>query len=72
MNNNSQQCGVSRNDFPILMEECHIESIFGSRTAAYRLMNREDFPVIQIGRRKYVNRDGFFEWLARNTRGAEN
>ena len=29
----------------------------------YELMNRDDFPCIQFGRRKYVSRKGFYEWL---------
>lgn len=34
-----------------------------SKPTAYRLMRTRDFPTLQIGRRKLVNREKFFEWL---------
>ena len=33
------------------------------RCRAYTLFNLPDFPVIQIGRRKYVHVDQFEKWL---------
>lgn len=39
-----------------------------SRTAAYNLMHRADFPSFRIGRRLLVWQDKLIEWL--NTQGA--
>lgn len=60
---------TNRDDFPIVMSAKDLQRIFPSRGTVYRLMSREDIPVIEIGRRKYVNRDAFFDWLDSNTRG---
>jgi len=32
---------------------------------AYELTEREDFPLIRIGRKKLVPIDAFYEWLSR-------
>ncbi len=34
-----------------------------SRAIAYQLLNRSDFPTVQIGRRKFVRYDRLMEWL---------
>ena len=34
-----------------------------SRSAAYALLNRPDFPAIRIGRTVRVSRDSFVDWL---------
>ena len=64
--------GINREDFPLVMDAKDLQRIFPSRTVVYKLLGREDMPVLEIGRRKYVNRDAFFEWLDRNTRGVSN
>ena len=60
---------ANREDFPLVMDAKDLQRIFPSRTMVYRLLCRDDMPVLEIGRRKYINRDAFFEWLDRNTRG---
>ena len=40
-----------------------LAQILGSRPMAYRLLNREDFPYIIIGKRKLVREDRFMDWL---------
>ena len=39
-----------------------------SRSMSYVLFNREDIPVIRIGKRKFIRREKFFEWLAEQER----
>ena len=50
--------------YPIVLtaiEICKILKI--SKPTAYELMDRNDFPLIRIGRCKRVLRDEFFLWL---------
>ena len=35
-----------------------------SRSMSYTLFNRTDVPVIRIGKRKFIRREKFVEWLA--------
>lgn len=39
-----------------------------SRSMSYALFNREDVPVIRIGKRKFIRREKFLEWLAEQER----
>ena len=34
-----------------------------SRTMSYQLLSRDDVPVVVIGRRRFVYREAFQEWL---------
>lgn len=34
-----------------------------NRTLVYQWLNREDMPVVKIGRRRYMHRELFDEWL---------
>ncbi|HCR72865.1 MAG TPA: DNA-binding protein [Ruminococcus sp.] len=34
-----------------------------SRSMAYALFNRVDVPVIRIGKRKFIRREKFLEWI---------
>lgn len=55
---------LKKEDYPLVINANHITEILGiSKRMAYRRMEENDFPTIQIGRSKYVNRDDFFEWL---------
>ena len=40
------------------------------RRQAYELCNRQGFPVIRMGKRIYVSRDGFMKWLEAQTQQA--
>lgn len=42
-----------------------------SRSMSYALFNREDIPVIHIGKRKFIRRERFMEWLAEQERTNE-
>lgn len=50
--------------YPIILTASEISQILKiSKPTAYELMDREDFPLIRIGRCKRVLRDEFFFWL---------
>lgn len=42
-----------------------------SRSMSYALFNRADVPVIHIGKRKFIRREKFLEWLAKQERTEE-
>ena len=39
-----------------------------SRTMAYRLLHRADLPVVRIGDRYFMHREGFMRWLEEQAR----
>jgi len=43
-----------------------LTKLLGSRSLAYRLFNTQGFPVIELGKRKFVREDSFDEWLRMN------
>lgn len=57
---------------PILLSAKDAEFIGLSKSAFYRLLNRENVPCIIIGGRKYLHRDRFFAWLNERVGGAFN
>ena len=54
---------INKESLPLIMSIHELQSVGISRTMAYQLFNRADFPVLKIGGRKFVARDKFFEWL---------
>ena len=42
-----------------------------SCSMAYALFNRADVPVIHIGKRKFIRRENFLEWIAEQERRNE-
>lgn len=50
-------------ELPLLLDAKDIQALGFSRCVAYQILNRTDVPVIQIRKRKLVNRDDFFAWL---------
>lgn len=51
-------------ELPLLLTVRHLTDEIGlSRAMAYRLMHREDMPVVVIGRRRFLKRDDFLNWL---------
>jgi predicted DNA-binding transcriptional regulator AlpA len=50
--------------YPLVLTAKEISLILKiSKPSAYEVMNRNDFPLIKIGRCKRVLRDEFFLWL---------
>lgn len=50
-------------EVPMLLSAKDLVNMGITRYMAYRILNREDVPVIQIGDRKLIQRDDFFAWL---------
>ena len=49
---------------PEILSAKDLQEMGFSRSMSYALFNREDIPVIRIGKRKFIRREKFFEWLA--------
>lgn len=46
-----------------------LQRVFGlSRTRAYEMLNREDLPVVKMGRRRFMHAQLFGEWLERQAK----
>lgn len=42
-----------------------------SRSMAYRLLNRQDLPIVKIGNRRFIHRELFQKWLRDQARRSE-
>ena len=49
---------------PEILSAKDLQEMGFSRSMSYALFNREDIPVIRIGKRKFIRRERFMEWLA--------
>lgn len=58
-----------KEDYPIVLSPKHVAEIMGIKsTLLYEIMQRKDFPLIDIGSTaKKIHRDKFFEWLDNRT-----
>lgn len=55
---------MTRDDLPIILNAKHIMQITGfAKSTVFGIMNRSDFPLLEINGRKVCYRDSFFEWL---------
>ena len=43
-----------------------------SRAGAYQLLNSEEFPTLQIGKRKLVPKDKLIQWINQHTVGGSH
>ena len=57
-----------KNATPEILSAKDLQEMGFSRSMSYALFNREDIPVIRIGKRKFIRRDRFMEWLAEQER----
>ncbi len=58
----------SYEELPLTLCAEDVASVLGiSRTNAYALLHREDFPTLHIGKRLLVPRDEFIQWIRENT-----
>jgi len=64
------QAASPRAALPDLLSHKHLQGCGLTRAMAYQLLNREDMPVVQIGERKFMNRDLFFQWMDNQARRA--
>ena len=53
-----------KNGTPEILSAKNLQDMGFSRSMSYALFNREDIPVIHIGKRKFIRRERFMEWLA--------
>ncbi len=57
---------------PEILSAKDLQDMGFSRSMSYALFNRTDVPVIRIGKRKFIRREKFLEWLAEQERSNEN
>lgn len=60
-----------RNTTPEMLTAEDLQNFGFSRSMAYNFLNREDVPVIRIGKRKFIRREKFYEWLVEQERSGE-
>ena len=53
----------SKNEFPEIMTAEDLQNFGFTRSMAYAFLNRKDVPVIKIGKRKFIRKEKFYEWL---------
>ena len=51
----------------ILMSASDMQKAGIPRAIVYQLLNRADLPVVQLGRRKFMNRSLFLTWLEKQS-----
>lgn len=61
-----------KNSAPEILSAKDLQDMGFSRSMSYALFNRTDVPVIHIGKRKFIRREKFLEWLAEQERSNEN
>jgi len=62
-----------KNEFPEMMTAEDLQNFGFTRSMAYAFLNRKDVPVIRVGKRKFIRREKFYEWLEEQERsGREN
>ena len=53
---------------PEILSAKDLQDMGFSRSMSYALFNCEDIPVIRIGKRNFIRREKFFEWLTEQER----
>ncbi|MCM1226999.1 MAG: helix-turn-helix domain-containing protein [Clostridium sp.] len=57
-----------KNNFPEMLTAEDLQNFGFTRSMAYAFLNREDVPVIRIGKRKFIRKEKFVEWLEEQER----
>ena len=52
-----------KNEFPEMLTAEDLQNFGFTRSMAFAFLNREDVPVIRIGKRKFIRKEKFYEWL---------
>ena len=60
-----------KNEFPEMMTAEDLQNFGFTRSMAYAFLNREDVPVIKIGKRKFIRKEKFYEWLEEQERSGD-
>ncbi len=53
-----------RNKTPEMHTAADLQEMGFTRSMAYAFFKRDDVPVIQIGKRKFIRREKLYEWLS--------
>ena len=56
---------------PEILSAKDLQDMGFSRSMSYTLFNRKDIPMICIGKRKFIRREKFLEWLVEQERTKE-
>ncbi|MDE5577462.1 MAG: helix-turn-helix domain-containing protein [Oscillospiraceae bacterium] len=57
-----------KNEFPEMLTAEDLQNFGFTRSMAYAFLNRVDVPVIKIGKRKFIRKEKFYEWLEEQER----
>ena len=60
-----------KNKFPEMLTAEDLQNFGFTRSMAYAFLNREDVPVIKIGKRKFIRKEKFYEWLEEQERSGD-
>lgn len=60
-----------KNEYPEMMTAEDLQNFGFTRSMAYAFLNREDVPVIRIGKRKFIRKEKFYEWLEEQERSGD-
>ena len=52
-----------KNDLHEMLTAEDLQDFGLTRSMAYAFLNRPDVPVIKIGKRKFIRREKFYQWL---------
>lgn len=57
---------------PEILSAKDLQEMGFSRSMSYALFNKVDVPVIRIGKRKFIRREKFLDWLTEQERSNED
>lgn len=57
-----------KSNTPEILSAKDLQDMGFSRSMSYALFNCKDIPVIHIGKRKFIRREKFLDWLAEQER----
>ena len=60
-----------KNEFPEMLTAEDLQNFGFTRSMAYAFLNRENIPVIRIGKRKFIRKEKFYEWLEEQERSGD-
>ena len=59
---------VTYDQLPLMLDAEDVRDVMNiSKSGAYQLMHREDFPTLRNKKRILVPKDKFLEWIEKNT-----
>ena len=60
-----------KNEYPEMMTAENLQNFGFTRSMAYAFLNCEDVPIIRIGKRKFIRKEKFYEWLEKQERSGD-